>query len=207
VNATLERAIRTESALALAYWFGVSSKPVAWWRRAFGVGGLVGTRGSREVRRKQPLAGSVEPSRVMGGADRVARAPHVPAVPPEVSGRRRTWTDAELARLGTDLDEVVAEVLGRTAAAVTWQRCRRGIPPFRRPVTPPHKWTGREVALLGTDADEVIADRLGRTVIAVTSKRVAMRIAPVVPPARELATYGRSRDSSYQSTRSTGDLT
>jgi hypothetical protein len=52
VNSTLERAIRTESAAAMAHWFGLSLKPVTWWRRAFGVKGRLGTPGSRQISRK-----------------------------------------------------------------------------------------------------------------------------------------------------------
>jgi len=63
VNATLERAIRTESAIALAYWFGLSPKPVTWWRRAFGVGGPVGTRGSRNLHFQRCRNGGVANAR------------------------------------------------------------------------------------------------------------------------------------------------
>ena len=45
VGPTLARAIKTESAAALKFWFGVGTKAVWNWRRAFGVGRL-GTPGS-----------------------------------------------------------------------------------------------------------------------------------------------------------------
>src|SRR5258708_37408237 len=45
VNATLERAIRTESAEALGYHFGVSEGIVWRWRKAFGIP-MFGTPGS-----------------------------------------------------------------------------------------------------------------------------------------------------------------
>src|SRR5262245_8755265 len=47
VNATLVKAIRTESAVALRHWLGVSVGVVWKWRKAFGVGGRATTRGSR----------------------------------------------------------------------------------------------------------------------------------------------------------------
>ena len=50
VNATLVRAIRTESAAALGYWLGLSVNPVTQLRRAFGVSGRLDTLGSRLLR-------------------------------------------------------------------------------------------------------------------------------------------------------------
>jgi hypothetical protein len=49
VNDELKRAILSESAVALMHWFGVSSKAVWNWRRAFGISRL-GTPGSRQLR-------------------------------------------------------------------------------------------------------------------------------------------------------------
>ena len=111
VNATLERAVRTESAAALMHWFGLSSKSVMWWRRAFGVAGVVGTPGSRATR------GRARGALVMAGAERAVRL--------------RRWTAEELARLGTAPAADVAEALGRSVACVTRQRARRGVPPYR----------------------------------------------------------------------------
>lgn len=51
VNPELERAIRTESAAALAYWFGVSQRTVWLWRAWAGVGGRAATPGTREAMR------------------------------------------------------------------------------------------------------------------------------------------------------------
>lgn len=156
VNATLERAVRTESAVALGHWLGLSAKPVSWWRRAFGASGRAGTPGSRAVHRSAP-----PPARVMAGVDRNTRS----AV--------ARWTAAELARLGTDTDGAVAAAIGRSPSAVTRQRVRRALPPFDPAARP---WTPDEVALLGTDRDDTIAARIGRTPVAVTSKRLALRV-------------------------------
>jgi hypothetical protein len=49
VNEELAKAIRTESATALRYWFGVGSHAVWNWRKAFGVGGHATTPGSRKA--------------------------------------------------------------------------------------------------------------------------------------------------------------
>jgi hypothetical protein len=47
----LLRAIRTEAAVALTFWFGVSTKAVWNWRRAFGVKQW-GTKGSRRLHKR-----------------------------------------------------------------------------------------------------------------------------------------------------------
>jgi hypothetical protein len=57
VDDELLRAIRTESALALKYWFGVGSRAVWNWRKAFGVVKW-GTEGSRRLHRALSEAGA-----------------------------------------------------------------------------------------------------------------------------------------------------
>jgi hypothetical protein len=49
VDDELVRAIRSESSLALQYWFGVQGETVWRWRQAFGVEGHAGTEGSRRL--------------------------------------------------------------------------------------------------------------------------------------------------------------
>src|SRR5580692_10451933 len=51
IDEELERAIRTESAIALKHWFGVSTKAVWNWRRSFGIGQW-GTQGSRRLHKR-----------------------------------------------------------------------------------------------------------------------------------------------------------
>lgn len=176
VNATLERAVRTESGVALAHWFGLSPKPVSWWRRAFGV-----DKRARVARRKPA-------HRVMVGAARTTRPVVV------------RWTAVELARLGTDTDNAVAAALGRSVSAVTRQRSRRGVRPFDVPSARP--WTPAEVALLGTDTDGAIAARTGRTAVAVTSKRLALRVLAFTGPAPGAAPPVRLQRTPRSSTHS-----
>src|SRR5262249_24603583 len=49
VEEVLARAIRSESATALTYWWGVSSKAVWRWRQALGVEGRHGPEGSKRL--------------------------------------------------------------------------------------------------------------------------------------------------------------
>jgi len=57
VDDELLRAIRTESAIALKYWFGVSTTTVWSWRKAFGIRQW-GTEGSRRLHRVLSLTGA-----------------------------------------------------------------------------------------------------------------------------------------------------
>jgi len=49
VEDELARAIRSESALALMFWWGVSNYTVCIWRRVLGVVGRAGTKGSQRL--------------------------------------------------------------------------------------------------------------------------------------------------------------
>jgi hypothetical protein len=71
VNATLAKAIRTESAVALKHWFGVGTKAVWRWRKAFGVGGRATTKGSKRAIRAAAKKGAA-------------------------AVKAKVWTDAEL---------------------------------------------------------------------------------------------------------------
>jgi transposase-like protein len=125
VNEELARAIKTESAAALAYWFGVSAN-VAWkWRQAFGVSGTATTPGSAKAHREVcKAAAEVNKTRERTDEELDALA--------EAARRRNQaryfrlrwrpanggWTKKELALLGTDDNEAVAKKLGRTLTVV-----------------------------------------------------------------------------------------
>jgi hypothetical protein len=145
VDDELARAIRTESAKALRYWWGAPVALVWRWRKAFGIP-RGGTEGSRQLIR----AASSK------GADALRGKP----LPPEQVERRRRsavemgmgarlrpgyhgpwWTEEQLALLGTADDEEVAARVGRTAEAVRIRRTKLGIPiardrRFARPFVP-----------------------------------------------------------------------
>jgi hypothetical protein len=74
VDAALTKAIKTESAMALGYWFGVSSASVTRWWKAFGVDGQVATPGSRTLHQERcRKAQAALRTRVIPEAERAAR--------------------------------------------------------------------------------------------------------------------------------------
>ena len=181
VNATLARAIRTESAEALKHWFGASSTTVWAWRRAFRVGGTATTPGSK----KAHLAGSRAGAETLKAKEwtdeeldaKAEAAKKCGTRPgPRWAPERGGWTPEQIALLGTHYDAVIAARLGRTAVAVTVKRNKLKIPAFSGGSAGGPAWTPDQVALLGTDHDAAIAERIGRTTGAVTQKRAELEI-------------------------------
>lgn len=134
VNATLERAIRTESAAALGYHFGVSECVVWRWRKRFGIP-RTGTPGSAAlVTATAAKGGAAMKARGWTDEERDAKAERAkrlglkPRQRWEMAGG---WTDEELDQLGTDDDDVIAARIGRTARAVRCAREKRKVPRFR----------------------------------------------------------------------------
>jgi hypothetical protein len=133
----LVRAIRTESAEAIKFWFGVSTPTVWQWRRAFGISHW-GTEGSHRLHRRCSEAGAA-----------LRRGQKLS--PAEIERRRQTalerafrpgdrwgdlhWTPAQEALLGALPDLEVATRIGRTEAAVRAKRLRLRIP---------WRWVGEE---------------------------------------------------------------
>jgi hypothetical protein len=181
VNEDLARAVCTESAVALMYWFGVGSHAVWRWRAALGVGGHGTTPGSRRANRAAALkAGEVLKAKEWTAAE-LARKSKAALKCGTRPGPRWTpknggWTGWELALVGTDSDKVIALRIGRTRGAVRGKRRALGIPPYSDGVSPGRPWTVAELALLGTDHDRVIAARINRSVEAVTTMRVSRGI-------------------------------
>lgn len=206
VNADLVKAIRTESAAALRYWFGVSAG-VAWkWRKAFGVGGRATTRGSRTA----ILAAAREGARAMKARswttdERKAKAETARRIglrpPMRWTPARGGWMPDQMALLGTDHDEAIAKRIGRSPGAVTSKRGGLKIAAYSGHVGGGRAWVSSEVALLGTDHDEVVAAKIGRTVRSVLSKRTALNVPAASGwgggrpwTAEEIALVGTDRD-------------
>jgi hypothetical protein len=175
VDEELARAVRHESAAAVAFWWGVSPWAVCRWRKALGV-----TRTDNEGTMRLAQA----------AADQGGDATRGQALPAEqVERRRRTaidkglgrnlvpgfqgprWTAEQLALLGTLPDAEVARRTGRTPNAVRQMRERLGIP---NPAG--NRWTAEGLALLGTLPDREVARRLGRSLASVTQKRCQLGI-------------------------------
>lgn len=134
VNGTLARAIRTESALALKYWFGVMQTCTRGWRTWAGVAGQVGTPGSRAEHRQKSQAGA----ELTRGAELSERACEVRAANakrldlirfPLAKRWPAGWTPEQDAQLGTAPDKVLAKRLGKSRDAVRSRRNKIGIPP------------------------------------------------------------------------------
>jgi hypothetical protein len=133
VDEELARAVRSESAAALRYWWGIACSTVWLWRKALGVEGRAGTAGSQRL---------IRAAAAKGGRGMRERG----VTPRERAQRRRTALDLDLGRyaraaalarawpagqlrlLGTAPDDEVAARIGRTPNAVRVMRTRLGIP-------------------------------------------------------------------------------
>lgn len=207
VNDDLVKAIRTESAAALRWWFGVSVTVVWKWRRTFGVGGRATTRGSRAAIRAAARQGAAAMKEKVWSPDELeAKAATVRRIglrpPTRWTLARGGWTADQVALLGTDHDEAIAKRIGRSPGAVTSKRVGLKIAAHSGRAGGGRSWTATEVALLGTDRDAMIAKKIGRTVRAVTSKRTALKIPAASGwrgggrpwTAEEVALVGTARD-------------
>jgi hypothetical protein len=125
VNDELKRAILAESAEALKHHFGVSTKAVWAWRRAFGVSQFA-TDGSQRLHRTASERGAAATRGRPLPPGRVERRQPCPR-----PGGSRPWAPGELARIGTVPDAELAARVGQTAMAVRVKRIRLGIRPAR----------------------------------------------------------------------------
>jgi hypothetical protein len=178
VNDTLLKAIKTESADALKFWFGVGTKAVWNWRRAFGVGRF-GTEGSAASHAAASERGAAVRGKPVTPARRRQLRKHLTAARKKVRRGRwdeTGWTAEQLALLGTDHDEAIAKKIGRTRNAVTCKRTELKIPALSGWVTSGPAWTDDQLALLGTADDEVIAAKVGRSPGAVRQERAELKV-------------------------------
>jgi hypothetical protein len=133
VNGPFARAIRTESALALKHYFGLSQTAANSLRRWAGVSGWTATPGTRAEVGKASAAGA----EVLRGAElpdeacevRSANARRLNLIRfPRAKRWPAGWTAEMNAQLGTAPDKVVARRLGKTRSAVRSRRNKLGIP-------------------------------------------------------------------------------
>jgi hypothetical protein len=135
VNDTLLKAIRTESAEALKHWFGVGTKAVWSWRRAFGKTQF-GTPGSAAAHAAASEEGAAATrGKPVTPARRKQLREHLAAARKKVRRGRwdeTGWTREQLALLGTADDEVIAAKVGRSRDAVRSKRSKWKILPAPR---------------------------------------------------------------------------
>jgi hypothetical protein len=167
----LVRAIRTESAMAVAYHWGVHSSTVSKWRKALGVPRM--TNGTRRLRIEWTTEIFTPEFRAKG-----REAMHRPDVRAKLSalrkGRRQHPNTIEACRR-----------LGQRPKSDAWKRAlserskkmwenpeAHGLPQRR-------KWAEDELALLGADSDNAVARALGLPVGIVRYKRQSLGIFSV----------------------------
>jgi hypothetical protein len=185
----LIRAVRTESAMAVAHHWGVSQNTVWQWRRALDVPAM--TNGSRrlrieyaaetltpEVRAKAREAMHSEDVRAKLSALRKGRRqhPNTTAAFREFAKRPKSeeWKRGQSER-----------------SRKMWENPEAyGLPPRRH-------WTDEEIALLGTDTDRVIANSLGLPINVVKQKRQRLGISRLSQrwKEHEIALLGTAPDS------------
>ncbi len=139
VDEALLRAIRTESAEALKYWFGVGTSQVWAWRNAFGIRQRA-TAGSKRLYERTAeklgdlLRGKAVPAptrRKMQHASLARDAAE--SLRNYAAKNRRSWKAQKAALIGTMKDTQLARQLGRTRSEVYTERLRRGIPAYCKP--------------------------------------------------------------------------
>jgi len=171
----LARAVRTESAAAVSYWWGVSEGVVWRWRKALEVTKTNNARTHQLVKEASQAGADAIKAKEWSQEEREAITQRNRQ---RDSGARLSpgyhgewWSEENLALLGKLPDEEIAELTGRTVDAVRRQRALRGIKnPFAG------GWTTEEIAQLGTASDEEVGKRIGRSKLACAQKRFALGI-------------------------------
>src|SRR5262249_42689400 len=126
VDDELVRAIRSESALAIRYGWGVASYTVWRWRLAFGVEGHAATEGSRRLIQANAdkggatLRGKQRPRDQRERQGQTRRAKGLPGPTGRWTGKG--WAQEQLRLLGTMPDAEVAQRTGKTETAVRVRR-------------------------------------------------------------------------------------
>jgi hypothetical protein len=133
----LARAVRTEAAAAVGYWWGVTLGAVCRWRKALGVTVTNNPRTYALVRRAGQTGADAMKKRewtedeCKAKSERSMRLNTVAHL--QHTYHAEWWTREERALLGTISDADVARRTGRSLAAVRAQRRLQGIPNLIRP--------------------------------------------------------------------------
>jgi hypothetical protein len=141
-NETLEKAIRTEGAVALGYWFGLSKAAVHSRRVWVGVEGWIATPGSQRAIQAAADAGA-DATRGTELSDeacdlRAENAKRLRMIEYARSSRwPGGWTAEMDALLGTMSDGQVAKRVGKSRPAVRARRVKLGIPAAVSPEAEP----------------------------------------------------------------------
>jgi hypothetical protein len=134
VDDELLRAIRTEAAVAVAYWWGVPPSCVSRWRRLLGVERF--NKGSARLQKRNGAKGAASlQSKRWTPAERAAkralsRALGLVRFMRTKRWPERPWMPSEVKLLGTMPDAAVAARVGRSRATVRRERVELGIPAY-----------------------------------------------------------------------------
>ena len=164
----LARAVRRESEIAVAHWWGVSQQTVWKWRVELGVGAL--TKGTSDLRSRWA------PETVQSPVANARRAPTLksPERAAKIAAARRGKP-----RPATIMKALHRGNIGRRASKETRQKM--SVAAKRRGVVPPAMkgppWTPDEDALVGTMKDRDVGERIGRSESAVSDRRYVLGVA------------------------------
>jgi len=169
----LAKAVRRESAQAVAHWWGVTAQTITKWRRLLGVKGMTGG----ELRLRQAYGQSEWFKRAQRKAWTKARDPVRRAkIAESRRGKPRPPHVTEALRQAN---------LGRSHSEET--RRKMSLAHKRRGTRPPKagkSWTAQEDALLRKFPTRTIVEKTGRTMYAVQMRRAVLRISAPIPSRR-----------------------
>ena len=185
----LVRAIRTESAMAVAYHWGVRHKTIWKWRKALGVPRM--TNGSRRLRIEYAAEHFTPEVRAKGRA-----AMHTPEVRAKLSAARKGRpqhpnTIAACRELGKrPKSEEWKRGMSERSKKMWANREAHGLPSRR-------EWTEEQLALIGTGSDRAVALALGLPLNVVAYQRTRMGISLLAErwKEHEIALLGTAPDS------------
>jgi hypothetical protein len=126
VDDELARAVRTEAAKAIGWWWGVNVAAVAWWRRALGVTRTNNDGSRRLIHQAAVIGDAASRERGVTPAERELRRTNALRLNLRrhlgLGGGRPLWQPWQVKLLGTLPDAVLAKRFRRTVEAVRVRR-------------------------------------------------------------------------------------